>query len=57
VVYQTFLHVVELLLLVSVESIPDINEKFKGVIDMLQRVSGSLVFASGFVLTVWVRTD
>jgi len=52
VVYQTFLHVVELLLLVSVESIPDINEKFKGVIDMLQRVSGSLVFASGFVLTV-----
>jgi len=55
VVFQTLLHVVELLLLVSVESIPDIHEKFKSVIDMLRRVSGTLVFASGFVLTVRVQ--
>lgn len=35
-VFQTLLHVVELLL-IGVESIPDIDEKFKSV-DMLQRV-------------------
>jgi len=57
VLFQTLIHVVELLLLVDVESIPDISEKFKSVIDMLQRVSGTLVYASGFVLMVRVCTD
>lgn len=38
-VFQTLLHVVELLLLVGVGSFPDIHEKFKSVIDMLQRES------------------